>query len=59
MASRAESPTETESRGQQRVVAEGPIGSEEALRPEGERFRIGDGIVKHAPSEINKGQHAI
>ena len=44
-----EPPTETEGRGQQRVVTESPVGIEEALGFEREWIWVGHGIVKHAP----------
>ena len=45
MASRAKSSTEAISRRQQRVVAIGPIGREEAFGFEGERFWVRNGVV--------------
>lgn len=50
-----EPPTESEGRGQQRVVEESPVGIEEALGLEREGFWVGRGIVKHTPN-INDGQ---
>lgn len=44
-------PTESEGQGQQRVVAESPVGVEEALGLEREGFWVGHGIMKHTPND--------